>query len=436
MNRIKCAGFSVLVVIIAGFRLAAGETKLPENAMLDGKALAVIRSSIDFLKSTTTYSTTLTNKSTLEGGPGKKQESNGKYEISVERPNKLAMIIKDGDLRCSIISDGKALCTVAPKLKVYTQRDAPKTLEELFDIDEMNGLVMGDLSDLLFLNNFAKTNAFEMIMDGVLDLRIAGVETLDGNTKVDHLHFIEKELEWDMWIQQGPQPLLRKIIIVREGMAKDESGPVKVKKTVVSQFDNWKVNGELPKERFVYTPPSEVKRVPTFLEHPEDAKKPYDPMLLGQTAPQFVAKLLMGGTLDLSQHKDKNVVLLDFWATWCGPCRKAQPIVSEVCAGFKGKELASYAVNLKETSDKIKEFQTATPTLTLPIVLDEEGKIAEAYRVQPIPMTVLIGKSGVVEAVYLGLPNNLEAFKTNLKAQIETLLAGGTLLKKEGEAKK
>ncbi|MEI6236365.1 MAG: DUF2092 domain-containing protein [Planctomycetota bacterium] len=430
MRTFKRAPFGLSCAMLAVFSVVGGETKPAEVQLLDGKGIAILRSAIDYLASTTKYSMTLHNTTTFDGGPGKFKESTGKYEVSVERPNKMAMVIKDGDLRCAVISDGKTLCTYAPPLKVFAQRDAPKTLVELFNIEEIKSVVQEDLSELLFLDNLSMNNAFDIIMDGVMNLSIRGVEKVEGGASAYRLHFKEKDLEWDMWIEVGTQPLLRKIAIVRERTVKDDKGPVKIKKTIVSKFDDWKVNLEIPADRFVFVPPKDVKRVPSFLEQPGDAGKAYDPKLLGETAPQFVAKLLSGGTLDLSEHKGKNVVLLDFWATWCGPCRKAQPIVSEVCAGFAGKGLAAYAVNLKETPEKVKEFQTATPSLTLPIVLDEEAKIAEAYRVQPIPMTVVIGKNGIVEAVYLGLPNDLEGFKKNLKAQISTLLEGGTLLKK------
>ena len=421
------------VVAVVTLHAAAGEA---EGLALDGKALAVLRSSFDFLSSASNYSTTLTNSATIDAGRGRKQETTGRYEISVELPNKLALIIKDGDLRCSVISDGNALCTIAPPLKAYAQRDAPKSLAEIFDSDEMRNIVQGDLSDLLFLNNFTLKNPFETVMTGVQSLKIQGEDTLENDVKAYHLHFVEKDFQWDMWVQQGAQPVLRKIVIVRERVATDEQGQVKQTKTIVSKFDNWKVNAGLPKESFVYTPPNGVLRVPTLISRGGDPNKPYDPMLLAQSAPQFSAKLVSGETMDLASHKGKDVVLIDFWATWCGPCRNAMPIVSEVCAGFKGKNFAAYAVNLKQSADEIKAFQAATPALTLPVVMDSDGKIAESYRVYPIPMTVIIGKNGVVESVFMNLPNDREGFKAKLKSQIETLLAGGTLLKPETGAKK
>jgi thiol-disulfide isomerase/thioredoxin len=140
-----------------------------------------------------------------------------------------------------------------------------------------------------------------------------------------------------------------------------------------------------------------------------------------------VAQLLEGAKFDLASEKGKNVVVLDFWATWCGPCRAAMPIVSEVVASYKGKGVVGYAVNLAEDVEKLKEFKKVMPALTLPILLDTDSKIAEAYRVQPIPMTVMVDKNGIVQVVHLGIPRDLEVLRKMLTSEIDTLLAGGTV---------
>src|SRR6185295_600951 len=100
------------------------------KVILDAKAVAILRSALDYLKNTKGSPTTLSNRITLDAGPDKKMERTAKYELAVERPNKMAMIIKDGKLRCAILSDGKLLCTYAPELKKYTQKEAPKTMPD------------------------------------------------------------------------------------------------------------------------------------------------------------------------------------------------------------------------------------------------------------------------------------------------------------------
>ena len=434
MDFFKCVSSVILLATLFSGGVFGAEPPAPEK--LDAKALAIVQSSIDFLKSVSSYTTTLSNQSTLDGGPNKKKESSGAYEIAVELPNKLALVIKEGELRCAVYSDGKTLTAVAPQLKAYTQRDAPKTLPEVFDVEEISSIVQEDLNNVFFLNTLTNDHALDSVMAGVTALRLFGVEKLDGGGMAYHLHFVESKVEWDMWVQEGAQPLLRKIVLSHDGTVRDKTGPVKVKRTVVSRYDNWTVNNAIPPERFVYVPAPEFRRVPSFLERQDEAGATHEAKLLGKPAPLFSAKLLSGGVLDLASHKDKNVVVLDFWASWVGPSQKTMPIIAEVCAGFKDRGLAAYEVNLNETPDKIKEFQSTAGWLTLPIVVDQEGKLTDTYRVKALPMTVLIGKSGLVEAVYAHAPKDLPAFKIQLKTEIETLLSGGTLLKKESDPAK
>src|SRR5690349_4238380 len=84
----------------------------------------------------------------------------------------------------------------------------------------------------------------------------------------------------------------------------------------------------------------------------DQEKHPLD----GKPAPAFSLDLLKGGKATLADHKNKNVVILDFWATWCGPCVQAMPIVSEVAKSFADKGVVLYAVNEQEEADAVKAF--------------------------------------------------------------------------------
>jgi thiol-disulfide isomerase/thioredoxin len=143
-----------------------------------------------------------------------------------------------------------------------------------------------------------------------------------------------------------------------------------------------------------------------------------------------------GQPIELKNSLGKNVVLLDFWATWCGPCIQAMPEVDEVAKKFTDKGLVFYAVNVGEDVATVKEFLSQSK-LEIPVAMNTDNKIAEMYRVEGIPQTVLIGKDGKVQVVHIGFSNELS--KT-LTKQIEDLLAGKDLaseeLSKVEEAKK
>jgi thiol-disulfide isomerase/thioredoxin len=124
--------------------------------------------------------------------------------------------------------------------------------------------------------------------------------------------------------------------------------------------------------------------------------------LQGKKAPAFEMKTLDGQDVKLADLKG-NVVLLDFWATWCGPCREALPHVQSLANNTEMTEkgLKVFAVNLREGEDKIQPFMTEN-NYTFTVPMDREGSVANSYKVQGIPTQVLIGRDGMVKKVFIG----------------------------------
>lgn len=141
--------------------------------------------------------------------------------------------------------------------------------------------------------------------------------------------------------------------------------------------------------------------------------------LLGQKAPAFSAPMLDESSFELAQHLDKNVIILDFWATWCGPCVRALPIIADVAASYKDQGVEFFAVNLGEGPTEVRAF-LEEHKLTVPVVLDRDGRIGELYKAEAIPQTVIIGKDGVVQGVHVGFSGNLQA---ELSRELDALVA-------------
>lgn len=142
------------------------------------------------------------------------------------------------------------------------------------------------------------------------------------------------------------------------------------------------------------------------------------PAIEGKPAPPFKTALVGGGTFDLSEHLGKRPVLLDFWAVWCPPCRKALPKVGEMAQHYADKDIAICTVNLSETEENIQAFLQAND-LEVPVALDNGGTIAAQYEVRTIPMLVFIDCSGTIVEAHLGGMSEGE-----LKSRIDKLLAG------------
>ena len=162
-----------------------------------------------------------------------------------------------------------------------------------------------------------------------------------------------------------------------------------------------------------YTPPDDAKMAEPPGPHP----------LLAKPAPSFKLELLDGGEFDLSQQKDKNIVILDFWATWCGPCRRVMPIMEEIANEYKDKGVILIAVNLRESPQTIRSFLKEQGLHPI-VALDKDGTVGTVYKAQAIPQTVIIGKEGIVQAVHVGALPNL---KEILKKELNDLLAGKKL---------
>jgi peroxiredoxin len=125
-----------------------------------------------------------------------------------------------------------------------------------------------------------------------------------------------------------------------------------------------------------------------------------DSALAGKAAEDFKLPLLEGGDFVLKAQSGK-VVVLDFWATWCGPCVKSLPGLVEAMAGFAADEVTFLAVNQGETPEQVKRFLEARH-LAMPVAMDADQAVARKYAVEGIPHTVVIGPDKKVAFVKVG----------------------------------
>jgi len=122
--------------------------------------------------------------------------------------------------------------------------------------------------------------------------------------------------------------------------------------------------------------------------------------LVGKPAPDFELGLLDGKTFRLSGTRGQ-VVVLDFWATWCGPCLQAMPQVEKVAREFRDQGVRLVAVNLQEAPEVISAM-LERHKLDLTVALDRDGVVAEKYAANAIPQTVVIDRDGNISRLFVG----------------------------------
>ena len=146
--------------------------------------------------------------------------------------------------------------------------------------------------------------------------------------------------------------------------------------------------------------------------------------LLGTTATNISGNLLEGGKFNLADYRDKKIVILDFWATWCGPCRMTMPILVKASQDYKEKDIVLFGINAGEDPGTITGFLEETK-LSFNVVLDPYGEIATAYGVHSLPFSIIVNKKGIIETVHLGASRQFEDI---LKKELDTLVEGKSLL--------
>jgi|APFre7841882724_1041349.scaffolds.fasta_scaffold48128_2 hypothetical protein len=240
---------SVTVVAL----LLAAALPQPALAQPDGispKAEKLLKASTDFLASQQQFS--LDTQSSIEVvlNSGQKIQFDHTARLSVQRPNKLRAE-RTGDLVDQVFYyDGKTLTLHNPSDNYYATVPAPGTLEEMLDFAREKLDIVAPAGDLIF------KNAYDILMQDVTSGFVVGKGVVDG-VRCDHLAFRAPHVDWQIWIEEGDRPLVRKLVIT----TRDKLNAPQF--TVVTK--NWNLEPKFSTETFSFTPPKcpqEVEFVP------------------------------------------------------------------------------------------------------------------------------------------------------------------------------
>lgn len=236
----------------------------------------------------------------------------------------------------------------------------------------------------------------------------------------------DASVPFTMVVAKGDAPILlsytpdNSLLIAEFTKDKPQLGELKV--TMNCSFSDWKTGADVEVEQLKLPDVAGFEKYTKFgdlIAAMQGGGGQDAGTLKGKPAPDFELATADGGTFKLSAEKGKSVVILDFWATWCGPCVKAMPIIDKVAREYAAKGVKLVAVNLRETEAEVKAFMEQHKLAPM-VVMDRDGGTAEQYLVTGIPQTVIIGKDGNVAQVHVGLIPGLEE---QLKSELDALVA-------------
>jgi len=234
----RCGALATL----AGLALAAQA----QPAGIAPEAQRLLKASTDFLASQQQFSADTRNTLEVVLKSGQKIEFNHQARMSAQRPNKLRAE-RTGDLVDQVfVYDGKTLTLHNPQAKAYAQVAAPDTLEGMLEFARTQLDIVAPAGDLL------NKNAYDILMDGVTDGFVVGKAVIEG-VRCDHLAFRAPHVDLQMWIQEGAQPLPRKMVITTRDLVNAPQFAVTMTK--------WNLQPKFNAQTFSFTPPAGAKKV-------------------------------------------------------------------------------------------------------------------------------------------------------------------------------
>ncbi len=139
--------------------------------------------------------------------------------------------------------------------------------------------------------------------------------------------------------------------------------------------------------------------------------------LEGQQAPDFALKSSTGENLRLSEFRG-DVVMINFWATWCGPCRQEMPLLDELYSRYQRVGFSLLGVNIDDDSRRAMQMIDELG-VNFPVLFDAQKEVSKLYEVEAMPVTVIVDREGTVRYIHHGYKPGYEDKYLN---QIRSLL--------------
>lgn len=128
--------------------------------------------------------------------------------------------------------------------------------------------------------------------------------------------------------------------------------------------------------------------------------------LVNTKAPDFTLKSMTGDNLNLTEQRG-NITVINFWASWCGPCRKEMPILQELHNKYTDLGVQVWGINVEQENQAGRDFIKSI-NVDFPILFDNKNVLSRLYQVSAMPTTVIVDRSGKIRFVFRGYKDGYE----------------------------
>ncbi|MCK5861574.1 MAG: redoxin domain-containing protein [Candidatus Hydrogenedentes bacterium] len=344
---------------------------------------------------------------------GKETETCTRYHFVFQRPNLLSMVMELEDERLTVTANGTDIMFCLDSLKRCKTRKQPEDL----------GALVGWLTQQPVFRRLFSHSLSEGWTDNVIESQCS--EEIVDDIPCDRLELDFERTTLVVWFRKGENPIpLRQIADTSETF----NAPKGTFSTRI-EWENWNTEEEPAPNTFALHIPDDFKEVDRFDRTRESNKggnKGNAQSLVGEHSPPFVLELLDGTVTSLADHLGKRAIVLEFWATWCRPCKSALLSMAKKAKCFSKDDVVFYAVNLMEPREKVAPFAKKMK-LDLPVALDTTGKLADQLRLEAVPSAVFIGKDGSIQAIHVGYSRGLTK---KIEGDLRDLAKGKNLAQK------
>ncbi len=338
---------------------------------------------------------------------GSSQDIEAPFIQAGKVPGRMRMEIQHDILGSLVVSDGEAMWTYFKATGQY-KRDASVPIAGRGG-DKPGATVMGPGGSFLGMYGTIAGENVSVRQAGFAEIEFAG-----GTVRCTVLELVHAPSDSAPAVL-GPDSLFvdpsSAFVLKSVHNVEGEVQGMAMKTRMVLEYDDIRLDTEPVDELFVFVPPAGATEVEEFGGFGGTRVD-----LTGTMAPDFRLADLDGKPHRLENYRGK-VVLLDFWASWCAPCRKELPSIEKFHREYRDKGLVILAINT-ETHDVARAF-VKKYGYTFPVVRDAEGTVLDDYAVSSIPVTIVIDRTGRIVAHFVGFGGEEELVSALRSAGIE-----------------